>query len=234
MNVVICGGGRTGTQLASTLLNQGHEIRLVEHREEVISRLHRELPSEAIVIGQSINPDILAQAGVKSAQVVAACTASDEDNLVICYMARKLFHVGRTIARINNPRNAWLFNDEFHVDVRLNQADIIARLIEEEMSLGDMMTLVKLRRGQYSLIEEKIPAGAKAIGIAIKDLALPEQCVIAAIIRHGVVIVPRGVTVLEENDEVLAVTDAIGAKQLAALFQASRKPAPDSGQESKT
>jgi len=223
MNVVICGGGRTGTQLASTLLSQGHEIRLVEHREDVISRLHRELPSEAIIVGQSINPNVLEQAGMRGAQVVAACTASDEDNLAICYMARKLFNIGRTIARINNPRNAWLFNEHFHVDVRLNQADIIARLIEEEMSLGDMMTLLKLRRGQYSLIEEKIPAGAPAIGKAIKDLALPEQCVIAAIIRQGVVIVPRGITVLEEMDEVLAVTDPAGAQQLAALFQGIRK-----------
>lgn len=222
MNVVICGGGRTGTQLASTLLSQGHEIRLVEHREEVISRLHRELPSEAIIVGQSIDPKILGQAGMATAHVVAACTADDADNLVICYMARNLFKVGRTIARINNPRNAWLFSEVFNVDVRLNQADIIARLIEEEMSLGDMMTLLKLRRGQYSLIEEKIPAGAPAIGIAIKDLALPDQCVIAAIIRQGLVIVPRGITVFEENDEVLAVTDQAGAKQLAALFKPNR------------
>ena len=223
MNVVICGGGRTGTQLASTLLSQGHEIHLVEHREDVISRLHRELPSEAIVVGHSINPQILAQAGMATAHVVAACTASDADNLAVCYMARKLFKVGRTIARINNPRNAWLFSNTFNVDVRLNQAEIIARLIEEEMSLGDMMTLLKLRRGQYSLIEEKIPAGAQAIGIAIKDLALPDQCVIAAIIRNGVVIVPRGITVLEEYDEVLAVTDPAGAKQLAALFEPEKR-----------
>jgi trk system potassium uptake protein TrkA len=220
MNVVICGGGRTGTQLASTLLSQGHEIRLIEHREDVVSRLHRELPSEAILVGQAIDPRVLEQAGIDEAQVLAACTASDAENLAICYIGRNVFKVGRTIARINNPRNAWLFDDHFNVDVRLNQADIIARLIEEEMSLGDMMTLLKLRRGQYSLIEEKIPAGAPAIGVAIKDLALPEQCVIAAIIRQGVVIVPRGVTVLEQDDEVLAVTDAAGATQLAVLFSA--------------
>jgi len=222
MNVVICGGGRTGTQLASTLLNQGHDIRLTERREDVISQLHRELPTEAIVVGHSIDPKIMVLAGIKKAQVVAACTANDAANLAICYVARKVFNVGRTIARINNPRNAWLFNEQFNVDVSLNQADIMTRLIEEEMSLGDMMTLMKLRRGQYSLIEEKIPAGAPAIGIAIKDLALPEQCVIAAIIRQGVVIVPRGVTIMEELDEVLAVTDLAGAKQLAALFQGAK------------
>jgi len=95
----------------------------------------------------------------------------------------------------------------------------MARLIEEEMSMGDMMTLLKLRRGNYSLVEEKVPPGAPAIGKAIKDLALPEHCVIAAIIRQGEVIVPRGVTVIESEDEVLAITDQQGAAQLVALFE---------------
>jgi trk system potassium uptake protein TrkA len=98
----------------------------------------------------------------------------------------------------------------------------MSSLIEEEMSMGDMMTLLKIRRGQYSLIEEKIPPGARAIGLAIKDLALPEQCVIAAIIRKGKVIVPRGMTTLEVGDEILAVTDTDGAKQLAELFSDKR------------
>ena len=128
----------------------------------------------------------------------------------------------RTIARINNPRNAWLFGPQFHVDVALNQAETMAGLIVEEMSMGDMMTLLKLRRGQYSVVEEKIPPGAKALGMAIKDLPLPENCVIAAIIRRGKVIVPRGVTTLEVGDEVLAVTDRKGAEQLSALFQPIR------------
>jgi trk system potassium uptake protein TrkA len=119
---------------------------------------------------------------------------------------------------VNNPRNAWLFDKKFHVDVALNQADILARLIEEEMSMGDMMTLVKLRRGNYSLVEEKVPPGAKAIGRMIKDLGLPDKCVIAAIIRKGEVMIPRGISALEEGDEVLAVTDADGADQLADLL----------------
>jgi trk system potassium uptake protein TrkA len=91
-------------------------------------------------------------------------------------------------------------------------------LIQEEMSLGDMMTLLKLRRGRYSLVEEKIPPGAKAIGVAIKDLGLTDQCVIAGIIRRGKVILPRGNTALELKDEVLAVTDQEGARRLAELF----------------
>jgi trk system potassium uptake protein TrkA len=129
--------------------------------------------------------------------------------------------VARTIARINNPATAWLFNETFCVDVALNQAEILSSLIEEEMSLGDMMTLVKIRRGRYSLVEEKIPAGAPGLGIPIKDLPLPANCVIAAIIRKGQIVVPRGITSFEEGDEVLAVVDAEGAVELARLFGAS-------------
>jgi trk system potassium uptake protein TrkA len=142
----------------------------------------------------------------------------DEVNLTLCYIARAQYAVRRTIARVNNPRDAWLFDDKFHVDVAVNQADILASLIQEEMSLGDMITLLKLRRGNYSLVEEKIPEGARAIGMAIKDLELPDHCVIAAIIRKGEVMIPRGITTFEAEDEVLAVTDIEGAASLAKLF----------------
>jgi trk system potassium uptake protein TrkA len=134
-----------------------------------------------------------------------------------------MFGVPRTIARVNNPRSAWLFNGQFHVDVALNQANVFANLIQEEMSMGDMMTLLKLRRGKYSLVEEKIPEGAKAIGVALKDLGLPDECVIAAIIRDGKVTLPRGDTTFQKDDEVLAVTDPDGARQLAELLAPVRK-----------
>ena len=230
MFVVIAGGGRTGMQLASLLVQQNHEVCLIEHRPEILARLHRELPTEVVYQGNPTDQDVLEQADIRRAQVLAATTPNDEDNLVICYLARKRYQVPRTIARINNPRNAWLFDEKFHVDVALNASEIMASLIEEEMSLGDMMTLLKIRRGEYSLVEEKIPAGAKAEGVAIKDLALPEQCVIAAIIRDGKVILPRGVTTLEKDDEVLAITDRKGAEQLAALFAPPRRVPQKTGQ----
>ena len=223
MYVLIAGGGRTGTQLAHLLLEQNHKVRVLEHRREVLTRIHRELPTEVIYEGNATDLEELEQAGIRQVQVVAACMANDEDNLVVCYLARQHFGVSRTIARINNPRNAWLFDEKFCVDVSLNHSAVMARLIEEEMSLGDMMTLLKLRRGDYSLVEEKIPDGARAIGVAIKDLDIPETCVIAAIIRDGKVVVPHGASVFESGDEVLAVTDRQGAEQLAALFT-SRVP----------
>jgi trk system potassium uptake protein TrkA len=218
MFVIVAGAGRTGTQLALLLLAQGYDVRVIEHRPQILSRIHHELPTEVIFQGNPTDPGVLETAGIQKAQVLAACTASDEDNLAICYLARKLFNIGRTIARINNPRNAWLFDEKFNVDVALNQSDVMAKMIEEEMSMGDMVTLMKLRRGDFSLVEEKIPAGARAVGIAIKDLPLPAECVIAAVIRHGDLIVPRGLTILEAGDEVLAVTNPDGADDLARLF----------------
>jgi trk system potassium uptake protein TrkA len=219
MFVIIAGGGRTGTELALMLLEQKHEVRVVEDRRVVLSRIHRELPTEVIFEGSPIDVKDLEEAGIRRAQVVAACTASDEDNLIICYLARQLYQVPRTIGRVNDPRKAWLFDPEiFNVDVSLNQPEIMARLIEEEMSLGDMMTLLKLRRGDYSLVEEKLIEGSGATGIPLRDLALPGNCVIAAIIRHGKIVVPNGGSALEAGDEVLAVTDREGAEKLVALF----------------
>jgi trk system potassium uptake protein TrkA len=162
---------------------------------------------------------------VEKANVIVACTNDDASNLVICYLARTLFKVNRTIARINNPRNAWLFDKNFHVDETIDQADVMAHLIQEEMSLGDMMTLLKIRRGRYALVEEKVPVGARAVGMELKDLGLPDQCVIAAIIRNGQVTLPRGTSKLEEHDEVLAITDQEGARQLAELLAPPSRPA---------
>jgi trk system potassium uptake protein TrkA len=218
MYVVIAGGGRTGAQLANLLISQDHEVRVVENRQDVLERIHHELPTEAIIEGDPLELQVLEQAGIQRADVMAACTTVDEVNLTLCYIARAQYAVRRTIARVNNPRDAWLFDDKFHVDVAVNQADILASLIQEEMSLGDMITLLKLRRGNYSLVEEKIPEGARAIGMAIKDLELPDHCVIAAIIRKGEVMIPRGITTFEAEDEVLAVTDIEGAASLAKLF----------------
>jgi trk system potassium uptake protein TrkA len=218
MFVIIAGAGRTGAQLAKMLIAQGYHVHLVESRKEILARVHRELPTEVIFEGDPADPHVLETAGIREAQVLAACTTEDEVNLALCYFVRERYNTHRTIARVNNPRNAWLFDKKFHVDVAVNQAQILASLIEEEMSMGDMMTLMKIRRGNYSLVEEKIPQGAEAIGKAIKQLDLPDHCVIAAIIRHGEVMLPRGVTLLEAEDEVLAITDQDGAAQLARIF----------------
>ncbi len=218
MFVLIAGGGRTGARLANLLINQDHKVRLVENRRELLTLLHLELPTEAIYEGNPVDPAVLEAAGIREALVVAAVTSSDPSNLALCFLAKTTFEVPRTIARVNNPNNAWLFNAKFHVDEAVNSADVLAHLIQEEMSLGDMMTLFKIRRGKYSVVEERVPAGAKVIGIPLKDMDLAEHCVIAAIIRHGVMTLPRGDSALQEDDEIIAVASLEGAQKLSDLL----------------
>ena len=193
-------------------------------RRELLVLLHRELPTEVIYEGNATDPAALKAAGLDKANVLVTTSSDDAANLVTCYLGRTLFNIRRIVARINNPLNAWLFDQHFHVDETINQADVMAHLIQEEMSLGDMMTLLKLRRGRYSLVEEKVPPGAKAIGVPIKDLGLPDTCVIAGIIRRGQITLPRGASAFEEGDEVLAVTDDQGAAELARLLEPPVRP----------
>jgi len=218
MNVLIAGGGRTGARLANLLINQNYKVRLVENRRELLGHLHQELPTEVIYEGNPVDPNILEAAGIRDVHAVAAVTSDDSTNLALCFLAKTMFEVPRTISRVNNPNNAWLFNEKFRVDVALNSADVFAHLIEEEMSLGDMMTLFKIRRGLYSVVEEKVPAGAKAIGIQLKDMGLAEHCVIAAIIRNGVMTLPRGDSKLQEEDEIIAVASPEGVQKLSELL----------------
>jgi trk system potassium uptake protein TrkA len=118
------------------------------------------------------------------------------------------------ISRVNNPKNGWLFTPEMGVDVAISQADMMARLIAEEMSLGDMMTLLKLRKGQFSLVEEKVHPQSEVCGKAVRDMQLPSESVLVAVIRKGELILPNGATVLQASDEVLAV---VHQKALTAL-----------------
>lgn len=218
MNVIVVGGGKVGIRLASLLLAEGDQVKLIEVAQERLTRLQQDLPAEVIVIGNGTDPNVLEATGIRQAQVVAAVTGADETNLVVTSLARFEFGVPRIIARVNNPKNAWLFTAEMGVDVALNQADLMGHLIVEEMSLGDMMTLLKLRKGEYALVEEKVHPEAIAVGRAVRELDLPAECVLTAIIRKGRLIIPRGDTVLQPADEVLAVVHASQAMQLAALL----------------
>ena len=218
MFVIVVGGGNTGSQLAKFLLDAGHTVRVIDERPSVLEKLGAEIPQEFIINGDGSSPTVLEKTGIQKAQVLAAVTGSDETNLVVTSLGKFEFNVPRVIARINNSKNAWLFTSDMGVDVALNQAEILAKLTAEEMSIGDMMTMLKIRRGKYSLVEEKIAPKAPAIGKALKDLPLPSNCVISGIIRHGEIVMPRGVTILEEADEILALVDDSSREQLAKLL----------------
>ena len=222
MLVIIVGGGRTGSELASMLIGQGHQVKVIDDRPIMVERLKKELGEGQVVLGDVSSPSTLEAAGIAKANGLAAVTAEDEANLVATTLARFEFNVPRTIARVNNPDNAWMFTPEMGVDVALNQADILARLVAEEMSLGDMMTLLKLRKGQFSVVEEKVHPTATAVGKILGELKLPDQCVIVAVLRKGDLIIPRGELVLQQADEVLAIVHATQVADLAAVLNAQR------------
>jgi trk system potassium uptake protein TrkA len=218
MFVIIIGGGKVGSHLASLLLQEGHTVRVIDMREDVLLKLHRELPAEVIHSGDGTDPVRLEQTGIAHADVLAAVTGSDETNLVAASLGRFEFQVPRIVARVNNPRNQWLFTKEMGVDVSINQADLMAKLVAEEMSLSDMFTLLKLHRGDVEIVEEKIHESAPVAGKAIREITWPPQCTVAAILRKGDVIAPNGATVLEANDELLAVVRTSERAALARLL----------------
>ena len=216
--IMIVGGGKVGTYLTSLLLAEGHQVKVIEGARSEFPRLQKELPKEVVVYGNGTDPNLLEAEGIRQMDVVAAVGRADETNLVVTSLARYEFNVPRTVARVNNPKNVWLFTPEMGVDVVLNQADLMAHLIAEEMSMGDMLTLLKLRRGQYSLVEMKVDSMSTAAGKAVRDLDLPIECVLTAIIREGQLLIPRGSTVLDPGDEVLAVVHARQLEELQALL----------------
>ena len=217
--ICIVGGGKVGSYLAGLLIQQGHPVTVIEGLESEFSRLERELPEGVLIKGNGADPEVLKSAGIGSADVVAAVTRYDEMNLVITSLARFEFKVPRTIARVNIPKNAWLFTPEMGVDIMLNQADLMAHLIAEEMTLGDMKTLLKLRTGEYSLVENSVAPGSGAAGTAVRDMNLPSKSVLCAVIRNGELIIPKGNTVLNEGDEVLTLVHSSHLAQINVLMK---------------
>jgi len=224
MKTMIIGGGKVGTYLAKFLQETGgHQVKILEIRRSELPRLSAEIGESNVVLGSGTDPMILESAGIRQMDVVAAVTGEDEVNLVVTSLARFEFSVPRTIARINNPKNAWMFSADMGVDVAINQAQLMGRLIIEEMSLGDMMTLLKLRKGQYSLVEEKVDPEAAIIGRPVKEIKLPKQSVLVAVIRREGMEIPNGDLVFRAADEVIALVHSSQLNVLADLLGPKKK-----------
>ena len=160
MKVIIVGGGQVGSYLASLLEKRGYGLTIIEIRERKFELVSAEVPGARVILGSGSDPKVLESAGIEWADVIAAVTGEDETNLVVSTLAKMEYGIGRVIARVNNPKNAWLFTPQMGVDVALNQADLMARLVEEEVSSGDMVALMQLERGEHlftiSKLEKKI------------------------------------------------------------------------------
>lgn len=205
LTVLIAGGGRVGTALATLLGTDEHEVTIVEPDPVRAGELRELLPRASVVVGDVTDPAVLESANVRTADAVAAVAGDDAANLIVASLAKLEFGVPRTIARIVDPANRWLYTESMGVDVPLDQSQLIAHLVAEEMSLGEMTTLVKLRRGRFSLVEERVHPASPANGRTIAELALPPDIVLVTVIRGEDAIAARGDVRLVAGDEVLAV-----------------------------
>ncbi len=207
MFAIIVGGGRVGSYLAKSLLEDGHRVSVIEKRAEILEKLEKEVEGAKIVDGDGSDPQTLEEAGANKADLLAAVTGKDEDNVVIGQLAKFTFRVERVVARVNNPKNEWLFTQQWGIDVAVSAVHIIAKIIQEEATLGDIITLLKLKKGKISLIELNIAENSKSVGKAIKELVLPpETALITAILRDDKIIVPKGETKLQPEDKILALS----------------------------
>ncbi len=204
MYVLVIGAGKVGFNLAQALVLDGVEVAIIDRKQLVLNKFDK-LPAVKTVLGDGTDPRVLEAVGITRAQAVVAVTGSDVDNLAFAMLAKRQFGVQRVIARVNNLNNEWLFTKEHGVDFAVNGALFIARVIQEEVSLGELITLLKLEGGRVSLVEEEVLPASRVIGKNVGTLNLPGGIVLTAIMRQGEIVIPRGDTLIVSGDRVLAL-----------------------------
>jgi len=214
--VVIMGGGRVGYYLGRTLLEEGHEITLIESSSEIFALVSRQLDCP-VIFGDGSTHTILEKAGASRCDVFVAVTNHDQDNLIGCQVAKREFGVPKTIARVKNPKNEWIMQ-QLGVDVTVSSTAIISSLIESELPVHKIRTLLSLRAGQLEIMEYVLDGTSPVVGHQLKELTMPPHCNIVMILRQGAAIVPRGETAFENNDTVLALADLADEPHLRKLL----------------
>jgi trk system potassium uptake protein len=204
MYILIIGAGKVGYFLAKRLCQGKHTVSIVDKDRLVCDEIAKEL--EALVInGDACDPRILEEAGIERADVLAAVTGDDEDNLIVCQLAKEKFNLQRTVGRVNNPDNEHTFN-ELGIDVPVDSTKIIAKVIEEEVSFSDLVNLMSFKRGKLAIVRVDLPSDSPVINKEVKDITLPQDAVLVSIVRGEEVILPKGNTVLKSGDDVIAIT----------------------------
>ncbi|MFQ3549851.1 MAG: NAD-binding protein [Armatimonadota bacterium] len=216
MYVIVVGGGRVGYHLAKTLVSEGHEVLLVEKDPSVAAKLAESL-GEFVMCGDGCEIRTMAEAGMSRANVVVAVTGDDEDNLVICQMAKKRFEVPRTIAKVNNPNNEPILQ-KLGIDQTINSTRIIFNMIEKQIDTCEMVPLAALKNGNIEIVEADIPAKSSLIGKKVSQLELPPNTLIISIIRDQHAIIPHADTKLREQDSLIALIKSDKARELRAMF----------------
>jgi trk system potassium uptake protein TrkA len=213
MGVMVVGAGKVGSAVAATLIRAGHDVVIVEERPEHVEEIQLRLGGGRVVLGSATDPAVLESAGIRSCSALAALTGADETNLAVSAIARFEFGVKRIIARVVDPRNHWMYDTNLGVDVALDQSQLLAHLVAEEISLGDLRVMLELRRGRFALVGEILTAASPAAGSTVEDLSLPADSAVVAVLRGGTVLVPSPQLVLSPDDEVVIVAaeSAVGS-----------------------
>jgi trk system potassium uptake protein TrkA len=204
MRVAVAGAGNVGIYVARDLDSKGHEVTLIEQDKDHAEMLKDELDVNWVV-GDACELSTLDAAVLSSCDVVVAATGDDEDNLVVSLLSKQEFAVPRVVARVNHPDNAWLFTESWGVDVAVSTPHMMTSLVEEAVSVGDIVRLLQLEQGKVALLEVTLDEASPANGKTVRDLHMPPDCTLVAIVRDRHVITPRGETPLEAGDEVLAI-----------------------------
>ena len=204
MYILIVGAGKVGYSLAQRLIQDNHSVALIEKDKSVCEEMTRQLDI-LVINGDGCSLAVLKEAGIERSDVVAAVTGDDEDNLIICQLAKERFSIGRTVGRVNDPKNEHIFF-ELGVDIPINATTIIAKIIEEEVSFSDFVNLLSFKRGKLAIVRVDLPEDAPVINQKLEDIQLPPDSVLVSILRGEEVIVPRGDTILESGDDIIALT----------------------------
>lgn len=212
MRVAIAGAGNVGTFIAADLKEAGHEVILIERDADLVSKLRKGLDVTWLA-ADACEVSNLQRAGIDTVDVIFAATGDDEDNLVVSLLAKQEFAVPRVVARVNNPKNHWLFNKSWGVDVAVSTPHLLTALVEEAVSVGSLVRLLQLGDGAARLVEVTLAESSPAVGRSIAALGLPRDATIVAVVRDSHVEVPTRETTLKAGDEVivLATSDAEAA-----------------------
>src|SRR5436190_16270343 len=195
-----------GRHLAHDLAERHHEVTLIEQDTGAATRARVELPESVdVLLGDACEPYVLEEAKLGEADVIVAATGDDEDNLVTSLLAKQEFAVPRVLARVNHSSNEWMFTEQWGVDAAVSPPHILTALVEEAVTVGDVVRLLKLERGKVALVELRLGEGSKVVGRPIYELRLPLDSAIVAIIREEHVVIPQPETVLAEGDELMAI-----------------------------
>jgi trk system potassium uptake protein TrkA len=216
MYVIIAGGGKVGWNLARELTAKGHEVTLLEEGRDRYLTIEQEL-EHAVQYGDATEIWVLERAGIQRADLVIAVTGDDEDNMLICQMAREKYLCERIIARVNNPRNRQWF-ELLGVQPNVSATDLILRLIEHEVPSYGLVHLLDLRDEQLEIIEVEVVEGAPAAGKTVEEISLPDGSLVISVLRNGTGFVPKSDTLINAGDEVLLVLDPGLEEAITAQF----------------